>query len=40
MKILGTIATVGVVIAISVAAWHVAAICIVIALAICGGQTL
>ena len=40
MKTLGTIATVGAVIAIGVAAWHVAAICAVIALVICGGQTL
>jgi len=40
MKILGTIATVGAVIAIGVAAWHVAAICAVVALVICGGQTL
>ena len=39
-RILGTIATVSVVIAIGVAAWHVAAICAVIALVICGGQTL
>jgi hypothetical protein len=40
MKILGTIATVGAVIAIGVAAWHTAAIYAIIALVICGGQTL